>query len=377
VPKVLDFGLARFRDKQNHATLSAAGSLMGTYQYMAPEQLRGQASLDERVDVYALGAIAYELLTGGLPYRADNPVDLALQILESEAPLVTSHVPALPHGLALVVARALARDRESRFPSVADFAGALASFAGGAVFRGPASPSLGVAAAAGASLDSANTSKTRSVTPHPRQPATRSASGEAPSEPGPPTEALGTPFHVTPSAAIDGTRWRVWQRWALSAGLALGVLTCAVAGLDRYDTAGRTKVTVTRAHGQAATATKTVGPSQATPPRASTREPTQPAVNSDWAVGVSTTLPFPAAPIVAPPPPPAPRPAPYESVATPRLPADEQHAERIAPGPQRRVGAPRKRSPDTAKDEKPPAPGSVLKHPRAGRPSSALKLDEF
>ena len=127
VPKVLDFGIARLREGDEYVTQAAGPSLLGTLHYMAPEQLRGDAALDERVDVYALGAIAFEMLTGELPYRAQNPVDLALQILESEAPLVSALVPSLPEALARVVARALARDPDARFPSVADFAGALES----------------------------------------------------------------------------------------------------------------------------------------------------------------------------------------------------------------------------------------------------------
>jgi hypothetical protein len=143
VPKVLDFGLARLRDPQSFATLGISSPLLGTYRYMAPEQLRAQGALDERADVYALGAIAYELLTGELPYRASNPVDLALQLLESEAVLATYHVPSLPEGLALALARALSRDRALRFPSVKDFANVLAAFDGRASPAAPLSQTAG------------------------------------------------------------------------------------------------------------------------------------------------------------------------------------------------------------------------------------------
>jgi serine/threonine protein kinase len=137
VPKVLDFGLARLRSEQDDKTvLSSVGAVLGTYQYMAPEQLRPKGELDARVDVYALGVMLYRLLTACMPYAADNPIDLALQILESEPALVTAHVPSLAAPLASVVARALKRDRELRYRSVEELAFALQPFATDTWFRG-------------------------------------------------------------------------------------------------------------------------------------------------------------------------------------------------------------------------------------------------
>ncbi|MET0344280.1 MAG: serine/threonine-protein kinase [Polyangiales bacterium] len=140
MPKVLDFGLAKLRDagrKSQLTQLTAPAALMGTYQYMAPEQLRGRDDLDERVDVYALGVMLYEMLTGVLPYAADNPVDLALQVLESEPVPLSAHDASLSPALGDVVARALARDRAERFASVEAFALALAPLSGSHAFRGP------------------------------------------------------------------------------------------------------------------------------------------------------------------------------------------------------------------------------------------------
>jgi len=129
VPKVLDFGLARVRTKTSVSLkLSMPGSVLGTYQYMAPEQLKPNSALDERVDVYALGAMLYEMLSGGAPYRADNPVDLILQMHASEPPPLDVLVPALPGQLSVAVARALARDLDARFANVQEFALALEPF---------------------------------------------------------------------------------------------------------------------------------------------------------------------------------------------------------------------------------------------------------
>ncbi|MDB4985298.1 MAG: serine/threonine protein kinase [Myxococcaceae bacterium] len=140
VPKVLDFGLAKLSAAGDKVTqLSAIGAVMGTYQFMAPEQLRSQGELDARVDVYALGAVLFQMLAGRPPYRADNPVDLALQILESEAPAITSFA-IVPEGAAPVLARALARDRSARYGSIEEFAVALEPFSGGTYFRGSKRP---------------------------------------------------------------------------------------------------------------------------------------------------------------------------------------------------------------------------------------------
>jgi serine/threonine-protein kinase len=135
-PKVLDFGVAKLSADIESTALSVTSSLMGTYQYMAPEQLRVARDVDQRADVYALGAVLYQMITGNLPYNAQNPVDLALQILQSEAPSMTTHVPNLPAGLASVVARALTRDRDLRYQTLDEFALELEPFAGGLRFRG-------------------------------------------------------------------------------------------------------------------------------------------------------------------------------------------------------------------------------------------------
>ena len=123
LPKVLDFGLAKVRSDVGFATkLSMAGALLGTFQYMAPELLHPDHEPDERVDVYALGAMLYELLSGLPPYCAENAVDLVLQIHAGDAPEIASLVHDLPHELSPVLARALARDPEARYRDVASFA---------------------------------------------------------------------------------------------------------------------------------------------------------------------------------------------------------------------------------------------------------------
>lgn len=122
-----DFGIAREmapRGSGSAATLSATGLPVGTPEYMAPEQLRGEP-LDARTDVYALGMVLYELLTGVLPFVGGTPYDVAVKVITAPLPPPSSHNPSIPPDLERAVLRALARNPAERFPSAADFAMAL------------------------------------------------------------------------------------------------------------------------------------------------------------------------------------------------------------------------------------------------------------
>lgn len=126
VPKVLDFGLAKVRnDTRSSANLSLPGSVLGTYHYMAPELLKADGELDERSDVYALGAMLYEMLSGEPPYSADNAIDLVLRMHDTEARPLHTHGLSLPEGLSEVVQQALARDPSLRYGSVEELSAAL------------------------------------------------------------------------------------------------------------------------------------------------------------------------------------------------------------------------------------------------------------
>jgi serine/threonine protein kinase len=128
-PKVLDFGLAKVTQREmrpGSLILTQEGMVFGTPEFMSPEQARGQ-QLDARSDIYSLGAILYEMLTGKLPFDASAPMDyLALQIRGTPIPL-GQRIQGLrfPPGLEQVVMRALAKDPNDRYPSTADFAMAL------------------------------------------------------------------------------------------------------------------------------------------------------------------------------------------------------------------------------------------------------------
>jgi tRNA A-37 threonylcarbamoyl transferase component Bud32 len=136
--KVLDFGIAKLRaDLAGTAARTQAGMLLGTPQYMAPEQCRDVSAVDRRTDVYALGLILYEMLRGEPAFPARGGVGEVLyqQLTATPAPLRTLR-PELPPALAAAVARCLEKDPAQRFDSMATLAQALRASVGDAAGRG-------------------------------------------------------------------------------------------------------------------------------------------------------------------------------------------------------------------------------------------------
>jgi len=124
--KLLDFGVSKvigplIGGKDEDLDLTRTGMVMGTPYYMSPEQARGDRNLDARVDLYACGVILYEALTGRRPFTAANYNALLLQILSSKPKPARDLRPALPGGFDAVLDRAMARNREDRYRSAADF----------------------------------------------------------------------------------------------------------------------------------------------------------------------------------------------------------------------------------------------------------------
>ncbi len=112
--KLLDFGIAKLaRTDQPRLERTATGAMVGTPMYIAPEQARGYA-IDHRVDIYSLGAIAFELLTGRTPFVADNAMDMVAKHLMEEPPTVASVWPQVPPSLDRLVTAMLAKDATQR-----------------------------------------------------------------------------------------------------------------------------------------------------------------------------------------------------------------------------------------------------------------------
>ena len=136
--KVMDFGIARVVSAH---TLTQTATVFGTAAYLSPEQAQGER-VDGRSDVYALGVVLYEMLTGRAPFAADSPVALAFKHIHEDPPPPSSQRRGITPGLEAVVMRALAKDRAARYQGAAEMAAALAPFAAasggaGSVGSGP------------------------------------------------------------------------------------------------------------------------------------------------------------------------------------------------------------------------------------------------
>src|SRR5579859_6278662 len=127
VVKVVDFGIAKLRESATH---TMTGTVLGTPAYMSFEQASGMKSeeLDARSDVYSLGVVAYEMLTGRVPFHSDTPLGYVRKHLSEEPPPFRAAKPGLAASpeLEAVVMKALAKDRDARFSSVMEFARAFA-----------------------------------------------------------------------------------------------------------------------------------------------------------------------------------------------------------------------------------------------------------
>src|SRR5438477_10062801 len=124
---VMDFGLARTLEGDG---MTQTGALVGTMDYMSPEQALGK-ELDQRSDLFALGLIFYELLTGKMPYKADSVVASLLKRTQERAAPVSSHDAAIPRPLSNIVGKCLEPDVKLRYQSSAEILAALEAWQGG------------------------------------------------------------------------------------------------------------------------------------------------------------------------------------------------------------------------------------------------------
>jgi serine/threonine-protein kinase len=132
IAKLLDFGVSKIipgaavGEWDDETDLTKTGMVMGTPYYMSPEQARGDRNLDGRVDIYACGVMLYESLTGQRPFIAKNYNSLLVQILQGGAAPPRSIRASIPTALEAVVVRAMAKNRDDRYQTAADFSRALA-----------------------------------------------------------------------------------------------------------------------------------------------------------------------------------------------------------------------------------------------------------
>ncbi|MDX6581674.1 MAG: hypothetical protein QOI10_858 [Solirubrobacterales bacterium] len=243
-----DFGLARLVEASTGVT--ATGAFVGTLDYVAPEQIRGER-VDARADVYALGCVLFELLTGNAPFAArDDKVAKMYAHLQEEPPRVSMLRPELPRELDLIVGRALDKDPAQRYPSAGDFARAVsAAVSGQPTVEAERSVAVGAAAPG---PPEATTSAERNLA--------AIAEEEAASEPM--TVPAGVPAEAAPTAPVTRARSRGRGLWLALAAGAIVVAVLAVLLLGGGDESP------TPAPSTAGTTTETGGQDGSTTPDA-------------------------------------------------------------------------------------------------------------
>ena len=231
-----DFGLAKVSAYTTRLTGTGRG--IGTAAYMSPEQSQGK-EIDHRTDIYALGIILYQMLTGKIPHDADSPLAIMLQRINEPAPPPRSLNPNIPESVEQVIMRALARDQDYRYDSATDFAAALKIAATGGVPQQPA----------------ANGSRLYQTTIFT-----------------PPSNPSSVPASVVPQQAI---RERSWVRFFRSPLLAVASVLIAVSAIswtifasqnENPDSLSSTPVAVGVAESPTATATVTDVPTETATP---------------------------------------------------------------------------------------------------------------
>jgi serine/threonine-protein kinase len=280
--KVLDFGISKVTSDMAGQHKTRTSAPMGTPLYMSPEQMQNAKNVDARTDVWSLGCILFELLTGRVPFEAETLTELVLTVVHGTAPPVRALRSDVPEALEQIVARCLEKDRERRFPTVGKLAAALEPFGG--------------------------KHAARSVE---RILATLRAAGQQSVAPPPPTSAPVTPRTATGATwteTLPGSRSSRRLAWALGGGGAALVLLGALA------------LVALRPRAVAASSSSSPPPSAApqTASSAITIEPvavTAPLTAPPPSASVAAAAPPPKARALPPPPPPKPTASASGSVA--------------------------------------------------------------
>ncbi len=127
--KLLDFGIAKIeKGTTANLGLTKEGNVVGTPYYLSPEQARGGRGADLRIDIWGVGVLLYEMLSGSLPFSGENYNEILSNILLTEPPPLKDLAPAIPDDLLAVITKAMAKDREDRFANAGEMMVALMPF---------------------------------------------------------------------------------------------------------------------------------------------------------------------------------------------------------------------------------------------------------
>ncbi len=123
--QVTDLGIARAANPAEGSSLTGTGLILGTPDYMSPEQATEGSDVDRRTDLYSLGVVAYQMITGRLPFKASTLQGMIVKLITEEAPPATQYRPDCPQHLADIVARCLSKEPQDRYATAAEICAAL------------------------------------------------------------------------------------------------------------------------------------------------------------------------------------------------------------------------------------------------------------
>jgi serine/threonine-protein kinase len=188
--KILDFGVSKFNVLNDEMSMTSTGAVLGTPYYMSPEQAKGSRGIDARSDLYAIGVILYECITGQVPFSAETFNELIFRIVLESPPPVESFVPNLDPAFTAIIHKAMAREVGERFQTAEEFRSILTYWIERAA-AGPGTPmAIGIGGTMlmdqgqGAGGKAPDLDSARTMAMEPRAPAP--ATAQAWSKPGPP-----------------------------------------------------------------------------------------------------------------------------------------------------------------------------------------------
>ncbi len=197
-----DFGIAKIFSGGGATQLTATGAMVGTPSYMAPEQGMGQPG-DERSDIYSLGIMLYQLVTGRLPYEADTPLAVVLKHINEALPMPRQANPEVPESLERVILKAMAKNPDDRYQHVGEMLNDLKRATGMTLDETPTDTMRARALPAGATSVG-----TGVITPFPTS--ARAAPSTAVGKPSVPTIVASTPAPAVPAAPARRAGLSAW-----------------------------------------------------------------------------------------------------------------------------------------------------------------------